>query len=63
MGDVYIPRDIRTGNIRGFAFVRFLDTRDADDAIEGLDGKSLAGRMLRIQVCWARLFFFLREWV
>lgn len=52
MGDVYIPRDIRTGNIRGFAFVRFLDTRDADDAIEGLDGRSLAGRMLRIQVCW-----------
>lgn len=41
---------MRTGEPRGFAFVRFLDQRDADDAMDGLDGERLAGRELRIQV-------------
>lgn len=50
MGDVYIPRDMRTGDPRGFAFVRYLDQRDADDAIDRLDGERLGGRELRIQV-------------
>eukprot|EP00752_Nemacystus_decipiens_P003423 g3167.t1 len=50
LGDVYIPRDMRTGDPRGFAFVRYLDQRDADDAMDRLDGERLNGRELRIQV-------------
>merc|ERR1719444_756225 len=37
IGDVYIPRD------RNFAFVRFVSKTDAEDAIEGMDGKSIGG--------------------
>ncbi|CAN0566559.1 unnamed protein product, partial [Ectocarpus sp. 12 AP-2014] len=50
LGDVYIPRDMRTGEPRGFAFVRYLDKRDADDAVDRLDGTRFNGRELRIQV-------------
>ncbi|CAN0241121.1 unnamed protein product [Laminaria digitata] len=45
-----MPRDLRSGEPRGFAFVRFMDQRDADDAIDRLDGEFFAGRELRIQV-------------
>lgn len=31
--------------------MRFMDQRDADDAIDRLDGEHFAGRELRIQVC------------
>lgn len=58
LGDVYIPRDMRTGDPRGFAFVRYLDQRDADDAMDRLDGEKLNGRELRIQV---QSFFFFSE--
>ena len=44
IGDVFMPRDRMTGEIRGFAFVRFYDKRDAEDAMEGLDGKDFDGR-------------------
>lgn len=47
---MYIPRDMRTGDPRGFAFVRFLDQRDADDALDRLDGERMNGRELRIEV-------------
>lgn len=47
---MYMPRDLRTGEPRGFAFVRFMDQRDADDAIDRMDGEFFAGRELRIQV-------------
>ncbi|CAM9744710.1 unnamed protein product, partial [Laminaria digitata] len=50
LGDVYIPRDMRSGDPRGFAFVRYMDQRDADDAIDRLDGERLGGREIRIQV-------------
>lgn len=52
LGDIYCPRDLRTGEPRGFAFVRFMDQRDADDAIDRMDGEFFAGRELRIQVGW-----------
>lgn len=42
---------MRTGDPRGFAFVRYMEQRDADDAIDRLDGEKLNGRELRIQVC------------
>jgi len=50
VGDVYIPRDPYTQDSRGFAFVRYYDERDADDAIDRLDGSLLDGRELRVQL-------------
>lgn len=50
VGDVYIPRDRYTQESRGFAFVRYYDERDAEDAIDAMDGKTLDGRELRVQL-------------
>lgn len=50
VGDVYIPRDPHTQDSRGFAFVRYFDERDADDAIDRLNGSLLDGRELRVQL-------------
>jgi len=50
IGDVYIPRDHRTKESRGFAFVRFYERDDAEDAMDELDGHMLDGRPLRVQV-------------
>lgn len=49
VGDVYIPRDRFSHESRGFAFVRFFDKRDADDAMESMDGAVMDGRELRVQ--------------
>ncbi|CAN0028950.1 unnamed protein product, partial [Phaeothamnion confervicola] len=49
VGDIYIPKDARTSEPRGFAFVRYTREKDADRAIEALDGKPFNGRELRIQ--------------
>jgi len=49
VGDVYIPRDPYKQESRGFAFVRFYDDRDAEDAIDAMDGSVLDGRELRVQ--------------
>jgi RNA recognition motif-containing protein len=49
VGDVYIPRNFGTQDPRGFAFVRFLDKRDAEDAQRGLDGTMIDGREIKIQ--------------
>lgn len=50
VGDVYVPRDRYTRESRGFAFVRFHDKRDAEDAEEAMDGARLDGRELRVQM-------------
>lgn len=50
VGDVYIPRHPYTRESRGFAFVRFYDNRDAEDAMDSLDGYILDGRELRVQM-------------
>ena len=50
VGDVYIPKDHRTRESRGFAFVRFYDKRDAEDAMEALDGRQYDGRELRVEI-------------
>lgn len=50
VGDVYIPRDRYTKESRGFAFVRFHDKRDAEDAMDSMDGALLDGRELRVQM-------------
>ena len=49
VGDVYIPRDARTNQSRGFAFVRFYERRDAEDAMDRVDGSVLDGREIRVQ--------------
>merc|ERR1719221_1687195 len=41
IGDVHIPRD------RGFAFVRFLEERDADDAIDGMNETKFNGEVIK----------------
>ncbi|CAL1283848.1 unnamed protein product [Larinioides sclopetarius] len=50
VGDVYIPRHPYTRESRGFAFVRFYDNRDAEEAMDSLDGYILDGRELRVQM-------------
>ena len=50
VGDVYIPRDRFTRESRGFAFVRFYDKRDGEDAMEAMDGSIMDGRELRVQM-------------
>lgn len=52
-----MPRDLRTGEPRGFAFVRYMSQRDADDAIDRLDGEFFAGRELRIQAGFCSLLW------
>ncbi|XP_063990653.1 serine/arginine-rich splicing factor 7-like isoform X1 [Diachasmimorpha longicaudata] len=36
-------------NPPGFAFVEFEDARDADDAVRGLDGRTICGRRARVE--------------
>ena len=50
VGDVYIPRDRFSRESRGFAFVRFYDKRDAEDAMDSMDGAVLDGREVRCQM-------------
>ncbi|XP_018910517.1 serine/arginine-rich splicing factor 2 isoform X2 [Bemisia tabaci] len=50
VGDIYIPRDRYSRESRGFAFVRFYDKRDAEDALDAMDGRLLDGRELRVQM-------------
>ena len=35
---------------QGYGFVEFEDSRDADDAINDLDGKSICGRRVQIEL-------------
>lgn len=36
---MYVPRDFRTGESRGFGFVRYYNKEEAERALEKLDGK------------------------
>ena len=48
VGDVYIPRDYQTRQPRGFAFVRFANRSEGEEAQKELDGTTLDGRVLAI---------------
>lgn len=50
VGDIYLPRDRFTKESRGFAFIRFFSKRDADDAMDKLDGYVFDGREMRVQL-------------
>ncbi|RLN04805.1 arginine/serine-rich splicing factor SC31 transcript V [Panicum miliaceum] len=47
--DVFIPRDRRTGDSRGFAFVRYKYADEAQKAVDRLDGKNVDGRNIMVQ--------------
>lgn len=47
--DIFIPRDRRTGDSRGFAFVRYKYADEAEKAIERLDGRNVDGRDIVVQ--------------
>ncbi|EFO27553.2 hypothetical protein LOAG_00933 [Loa loa] len=49
--DVYIPLDYYTRESRGFAYVKFEFTRDAEDALRKLNGASILGRPIEVE--WA----------
>jgi cold-inducible RNA-binding protein len=48
VSDVHLVSDRETGRSRGFAFVTMGTTEEASKAIEGMDGKTLDGRPLRV---------------
>ncbi|XP_039702349.1 serine/arginine-rich splicing factor 2-like [Pteropus medius] len=50
IGDVYIPRDRFTKEARGFAFVRFHDKHQAENAKDAINGIILDGHELRVQM-------------
>lgn len=51
---VDIPTDRETGRARGFAFVTMSSSGDATRAISDLDGSTLDGRPLRVNVAQER---------
>ncbi|GJZ03090.1 ribonuclease H-like domain-containing protein [Tanacetum coccineum] len=47
--DIFIPKDRRTGDSRGFAFVRYKYSDEAQKAVDRLDGRELIGREITVQ--------------
>lgn len=47
--DIFIPRDRRTGESRGFAFVRYKYADEAQKAVDRLDGRIVDGREITVQ--------------
>lgn len=47
--DIFIPRDRRTGESRGFAFVRYKYADEAQEAVDKLDGRTVDGREIAVQ--------------
>ncbi|KAI3525572.1 hypothetical protein L1887_04448 [Cichorium endivia] len=47
--DIFIPKDRRTGDSRGFAFVRYKYADEAQKAVDRLDGLEVDGREITVQ--------------
>ncbi|KAK8518964.1 hypothetical protein V6N12_012198 [Hibiscus sabdariffa] len=47
--DIFIPKDRRTGDSRGFAFVRYKYADEAQKAVDRLDGRVVDGREITVQ--------------
>ncbi len=50
LDEARIAMDWETGRSRGFGYITFRDSGDAEAAIAGLDGQKLAGKTLRVMV-------------
>jgi RNA recognition motif-containing protein len=48
VGRIHIVTDRETGRARGFAFVEMTNDAEAANAIAGLDGKEVGGRILKV---------------
>ena len=51
---VRIPTDRETGRVKGFAYVQFYSTEDAQKAKQGMEGQDVDGRVLRLDFASAR---------
>ena len=52
IGDIFTPedkRETRTGKLCGFALVRYYNKKDAEDALDELNGRKYNGRKLKIK--------------
>jgi len=49
-----VIKDMYTGRPRGFGFVEMADEAEAQSAIDGLDGKDLKGRTLKVNMARSR---------
>eukprot|EP00419_Tripos_fusus_P055071 CAMPEP_0172803222 /NCGR_PEP_ID=MMETSP1075-20121228/4331_1 /TAXON_ID=2916 /ORGANISM="Ceratium fusus, Strain PA161109" /LENGTH=201 /DNA_ID=CAMNT_0013641581 /DNA_START=74 /DNA_END=678 /DNA_ORIENTATION=+ len=54
IGDVYLPKEPGSQKNRGFAFVRFYDKKDAEMAVQDMDGREFQGQRLRVNFAQAR---------
>jgi len=54
IADVFIPRERGGYRSRGFGFVTFVDSRDAEYARDEMQGREVDGRRLRIELARAR---------
>uniref|UniRef100_A0A915BV92 RRM domain-containing protein n=2 Tax=Ascarididae TaxID=6250 RepID=A0A915BV92_PARUN len=48
IGDIHIPRDRYTKQSKGFGFVRYYSRRDAEYAMDRMDGRWIDGREIRV---------------
>jgi len=52
--EVYMPTDRETGKPRGFAFVKYTNKDDLDEAVKGADGQDIQGREIKVNVAQPR---------
>jgi len=48
VSNVHIPRDNATGHNKGFCFVSMVNYKDAENAIQNLNGYQLGNKFLKV---------------